>query len=219
MSAKRCIVVGLGEFGRTIAVELARLGVEVLAVDQSDNRVMMVRDEVASAVSADARDPEVFNELCSTSFDLAIIAIGGSLEASILAAMHLMHHKVGEIWAEANDPAREEVLRRIGVDRLFSPEKDLGRRMAQRIARQDLAEFIPIAEGHGVIEMRAPNWMVGKTLVQLDLRNTHNVSVISVRSAGGEVTVVPKAGREIREGDTLVLVGKDEDLAKVRGRD
>jgi trk system potassium uptake protein TrkA len=200
MSAKRCIVVGLGEFGRTIAVELARLGVEVLAVDQSDNRVMMVRDEVASAVSADARDPEVFNELCSTSFDLAIIAIGGSLEASILAAMHLMHHKVGEIWAEANDPAREEVL-------------------AQRIARQDLAEFIPIAEGHGVIEMRAPNWMVGKTLVQLDLRNTHNVSVISVRSAGGEVTVVPKAGREIREGDTLVLVGKDEDLAKVRGRD
>ena len=219
MSASRCIVVGLGEFGRTIAVELARLGVEVLAVDQSEKRVMAIRDQVASAAAGDVRDPEVFQELCSTPFDIAIIAIGGSLESSILAAMNLKHHNVGEIWAEASDPAREEVLRRIGVDHLFSPERDLGRRMAQRIARQDLAEFIPIAEGHGVIEMPAPNWMVGKTLVQLDLRNTHNVSVISVRSAGGEITVVPKAGREIREGDTLVLVGKDEDLAKLRGRD
>ena len=68
-----------------------------------------------------------------------------------------------------------------------------------------------------------PHWrddlMVGKTLVQLDLRNSYEVSVISVRSAGGEVTVVPKAGREIKEGDTLVLVGKDEDLARVRGRE
>ena len=219
MSAKRCIVVGLGEFGRTIAVEMARLGVEVLALDKSEKRVMMVRDEVASAATADVRDAEVFNELCSSTFDLAIIAIGGSLESSILAAMHLKHHKVGEIWAEANDPAREEVLRRVGVDRLFSPERDLGRRMAQRIARQDLAEFIPIAEGYGVIDMPAPQWMIGKTLLQLDLRNTHDVSVISVRSAGGEITVVPKAGREIREGDTLVLVGKDEDLAKVRGHD
>jgi trk system potassium uptake protein TrkA len=218
MSAKRCIVVGLGEFGRTIATELARLGVEVLAVDRSDKRVMMIRDAVASAATADVRDAEVFNELCSAAFDIAIIAIGGSLESSILAAMHLKQHKVGEIWAEANDPAKEEVLRRIGVDRLFSPERDLGRRMAQRIARQDLAEFIPIAVGHGVIEMPAPQWMVGKTLLQLELRKTFNVSVISVRSAAGEVTVVPKAGREIREGDSLVLVGTDEDLAKVRER-
>lgn len=219
MSTKRCIVIGLGEFGRTIATELARLGVEVMAVDRSEKRIMAVRDLVASAAAADVRDPEVIKELCSSKFDLAIIAIGGSLESSILAAMHLKQQKVDEIWAEANDPAREEVLRRIGVDRLFSPERDLGRRMAQRIARQDLAEFIPIAEGHGVIEMPAPQWMIGKTLLQLDLRKTHNVAVISVRSAGGEITVVPKAGREVREGDTLILVGKDEDLAKVRERD
>jgi len=216
MSAKRCIVAGLGEFGRTVAVELAKLGVEVLALDRSERRVMEVRDRVASTASADVRDPEVFNELCSTPFDMAIIAIGGSLESSILAAMHLLQHDVGEIWAEANDAAREEVLRRVGVHRLFSPERDLGRRMAQRIARQDLAEFIPIAAGHGVIEMTAPEWMVGKTLLQLELRNKYEVAVISVRNAGGEVTVVPKAGREIREGDTLVIVGKDEHLAKVR---
>ena len=218
MSAKRCIVLGLGEFGRTIAVELCKAGVEVLAVDRTERRVNAIRDDVTVAAVADVRDGEALKELLSTRFDLAIIAIGGSLESSILAAMHLKAAGVEEVWAEAGDSAREEVLRRIGVDRIFSPERDLARRLAQRIARQDLAEFIPIADGHGVVEMPAPGWMIGKTLLQLDLRKKMHVAVISVRSAAGTVTVVPRAGHEIKEGDKLVLVGSDEDLLHVRER-
>ncbi|MHC4955797.1 MAG: potassium channel family protein [Planctomycetota bacterium] len=218
MSKKRCIVVGLGEFGRTMAVDLARLGVDVLAVDRVEKRVAMVRDDVTVAAVADVKDGEAIKELVSTKFDLAIIAIGGSLESSILAAMHLKANGVDEVWAEAGESAREDVLRRIGVDRVFSPERDLARRLAQRIARQDLADFIPLAEDHGVIEMPAPEWMVGKTLLQLDLRKEMNVAVISITTAGGQVTVVPRAGREIKEGDTLVLVGSDEDLLKLRER-
>ena len=219
MSAKRCIVVGLGEFGSTMAVELSRAGVDVLAVDQSEKRVNAIRDQVTVAAIADVRDAETFKELITSPFDLAIVAIGGSLESSILAAMHLKAARVGEVWAEAGEPAREEVLRRIGVDRIFSPERDLARRMAQRVARQDLAEFIPVTEGYGIIEMPAPQWMIGKTLIQLDLRKEMAVAVISVRSAGGKVTVVPSAGYEIKEGDTLVLVGSDEDLLRLRKRE
>jgi len=218
MSAKRCIVVGLGEFGRTIAVELSKAGVDVLAIDRNPKHIAAIRDEVSVAAVADVREPEVFKELLSSHFDLAIIAIGGSLESAILAAMHLKAADVGEVWAEASEPDREEVLRRVGVDRVFSPERDLARRLAQRIARQDDADYIPIAEGYGVIEIPAPDWMLGKTLVQLDLRQEMNVAVLSIRSAGGNVTMVPQAGREIKEGDTLLLVGSDADLLKVRER-
>ena len=218
MSAKRCIVVGLGEFGRTIAVELAKLGVEVLAVDRNPRPVAAIRDDVSVAAVADVREAEVFKELITSRFDLAIIAIGGSLEAAILAAMHLKAADVGEVWAEASEADREEVLRRVGVDQVFSPERDLARRLANRIARQDSADFIPIAEGYGVVDMPAPVWMIGKTLVQLDLRKEMRVMILSIRTAGGKVTMVPQAGREIKEGDTLLLVGSDEDLLKVRER-
>jgi len=218
MSAKRCIVVGLGEFGRTIAVELAKLGVEVLAIDRNQKTVAAIRDDVSVAAVADVRDAEVFKELLASRFDLAIIAIGGSLEAAILAAMHLKAANVGEVWAEASESDREEVLRRVGVDHVFSPERDLARRLANRIARQDSADFIPIAEGYGVVEMPAPAWMIGKTLLQLKLRKEMTVAILSIRSAGGKVTMVPQAGREIKEGDTLMLVGSDEDLLKVRER-
>ena len=151
-------------------------------------------------------------------WSLAIIAIGGSLEAAILASMHLKAANVGEVWAEASEVDREEVLKRVGVDRTFSPERDMARRLAQRIARQDVADFIPIAEGYGVVEMPAPGWMRGKTLLQLELRNEMRVAILSIKSAGGKVTMVPQAGREIKEGDTLMLVGSDEDLLKVRER-
>lgn len=218
MSAKRCIVVGLGEFGRTIAVELAKAGVDVLAVDRLEKNVAAVRDHVSVAAIADVREAEVFKELLTTKFDLAIISIGGSLESAILAAMHLKAANVGEVWAEASESDREQVLRRVGVDRVFSPERDLARRLAQRIANQDSADFIPIAEGYGVVELTAPGWMTGKTLLQLDLRKEMNVAIISIRSAAGTVTMVPQAGREIKEGDTLLLVGSDEDLLKVRER-
>jgi len=218
MSAKRCIVVGLGEFGRTIAVELSKAGVEVLAIDHNERPVMMIRDQVSVAAVADVRDAETFKELLTTKFDLAIIAIGGSLEAAILASMHLKAANVKEVWAEASEADREQVLRRIGVDATFSPERDLARRLAQRIARQDSADFIPIAEGYGVVELPAPGWMVGKTLLQLDLRKEMAVAVLSVRSAAGTVTMVPQAGREIKEGDVLMLCGSDEDLLKVRNR-
>jgi len=218
MSSKRVIVVGLGEFGRTIAIELSKAGVEVLAIDRNEKPINAVRDHVSVAAVADVRDAEVFKELLTSHFDLAIIAIGSSLESAILAAMHLKAADVGEVWAEASEADREQVLRRVGVDSTFSPERDLARRLAQRIAKQDSADFIPIAEGYGVVEMPAPDWMMGKTLLQLELRRTMNVAVISVRSAGGKVTMVPQAGCEIKEGDTLVLVGSDEDLLKVRDR-
>lgn len=216
MSNKRCLVVGLGEFGKTLAIELAKLNMEIVAVDVTDRRVAAVRDAVASAVTADIRDPDAVAELCSGTFDFAILTMSGSLEASILGIIHLKQHRVEEIWAEANDGSRAEVMRRVGATRVFSPERDFARRFAQRLARQDLAEFIPIAEGFGVVEMEAPVWMHGKTLVQLELRNTYDVAVISVTTADGDVTVVPNPGREIVEGDTLVLVGSDANLARIR---
>jgi len=219
MKNKRFIVMGLGEFGRALAPELARLGGEVLAVDISPRKVESVRDQVTMAVVADIRDRAALQELITSTFDVAILAIGGSLEASIMATLHLKELAVREIYVEANSPDRAEVLRRVGADHVISPEQDLGMRLARRLSNPNLIDFLPITEGYGVIKVEAPYWTHEKSLIDLELRKKMNLTVIALHSADGKDVVAPGANTVVHKGDHLTLVGRDSDLVRFRDRE
>lgn len=216
MKHARYAVLGLGEFGQALSSELSHLGCEVLAVDRNPKLVEKARDEVAMAAVADIRSAAALRELFNTPFDGAVIAIGGNLEASILATLHLQELKVPRILAEATTPEAAEVLRRVGATDIFSPERDSGRRLAGRLANPNLVEFIPLTSGYGVVEVEAPAWTHGKTLAELDLRRRFSLAAIAIRSPDEGVAVVPGGRAQIRPGDKLTLVGRDEDLAKFR---
>lgn len=215
MRSKRFIVLGLGQFGRAISRELSQLGSEVLAIDVSTKKVNEVRDDVAVAAVADIRDREALKELVTAPFDAAIIAIGGTMEASILAALSLKELGVKEIWAEATTPEREEVLRRVGVDHVLSPEREMGRRLAQKLANPNLVEFLPISPGYGIVQVEAPSWTHGKTLVDLDLRRQMGLAVIAIHR-GEAIVIVPGANTELHPGDLVTVVGRDEDITRFR---
>ncbi len=216
MKHRRFAVLGLGELGSALARELTRLGCEVLAVDRNRRQVDAIRDEVAVAAVADISDKHALAEIITSEFDVAIIAIGTSLEASIMATLALKELKVGEVWAETNSPERGLVLQRIGVDRVISPEREVGRRLAHELANPNLLEFVPLSEGYGVLQAEAPHWTHGKTLVALDLRNRMRLAVISIKRAKGGRTLVPAGATVIEPGDVLTLVGVDADLARFR---
>ncbi|MHC4548320.1 MAG: potassium channel family protein [Planctomycetota bacterium] len=218
MSKRRFAVLGLGQFGSTLAAELAALGCEVLAVDASAKKVDAIRDQVASAAVADIRERKALAELFSTRFDVVIVAIGNALEASVMATLHLKELGVGEIWAEANDADRAEALTKVGATRVLSPESDMGRKLARHLANPDLLEHLPITTGYGVVEIEAPAWTHGKTLAELDLRNTMSVAVIAIRAADDTVDITPGGAARIRPGDALTLVGRDADLNKFHER-
>jgi trk system potassium uptake protein TrkA len=218
MSRRRFAVLGLGQFGRSLAVELCDLGCEVLAVDRSPKMVDLVRDRVTRAVVADIRDPEALKELFSTPFQAVVIAMGESLEASIMASFHLQELGVKEIWAEANSRDRAAVLKKVGASRIVTPERDMGRRIAASLANPNLLEHLPLTEGHSVIDVEAPSWMTGKTLVELDLRRTMHLAVIAIKAKEREALVAPGGTARIEFGDVLTLVGKDEDLARFHER-
>jgi trk system potassium uptake protein TrkA len=218
MKKPRVAVLGLGQFGRALAQALTRDGCEVLAVDSSAKHVERIRDDVARAAVADVRDAAALRELLASPVDVVIIAIGGSLEASILATFHLLELGVKEVWAEANSDEWAEVLTRVGATRILSPEREMGRRLAQQIANPNLLEFLPLTEGHGVLEVEAPSWTHGKTLAELNLRAAMSLAVIAMRDAEGKVTVVPGGGARVEPGAQLTLVGRDADLARFRER-
>ena len=219
MSKKRYVVLGLGQFGKTLAVELCAAGCEVLAVDRNPKLVEMITSSVTSAAVADVRDKEALREILSTDFDAAICAMGNSFESCILATLHLKEIGFKEVYAEAADAQRAEVLLRVGASRVVSPERDQGRRLAQSLATPNLLEFIPLTEGYGVVEVEAPKWTLGNTLGDLDLRNTMNVAVIAIRDVDGVVAVVPGAAASVSPGDRITLVGRDSDLNAFQDRE
>ena len=218
MKNKRFLVMGLGEFGSALAPELAALGAVVLAVDIAGKKVEAIRDRVAAAAVADIRDRAALQELVTTTFDVAIVAIGGSLESSILATLHLKSLAVREIYVEANTEERAEVLRRVGADHVISPERDLGKRLAQRLANPNMLDFLPIQEGYGVLRVQAPRWTHEKSLLELELRKTMKLTVIAIRTAAGKDLVAPGANQVIHEGDELAVVGRDAELIRFKDR-
>jgi len=218
MSRRRFAILGLGLYGKTLATELTRLGCEVLAVDVSARKVDEVRDLVAKAAVADIRDREALRELFTSKYDTVIIAIGGALEATIMATLYLRELGVEEIHAEATTPDRAEVLRRVGATRILSPERDMGRREAQRLANPNLVEFLPVTSGYGVVQVEAPGWTHGKTLADLDLRREMSLAIIAIRSREGVDVLVPGGTAAVQAGDVLTLVGRDADIARFRER-
>ena len=218
MKNKRFIVLGLGEFGSALAPELARLGAEVLAVDIASRKVEAVRDQVAAVAVADIRDKAALQELITATFDVAIIAIGGSLESSILATLHLKSMAVREVYVEANSEERAEVMRRVGADKIISPERDLGKRLAQRLANPNMLDFLPIQEGYGILRVASPQWTHEKSLLELELRKTMRLTVIAIHTADGKDLVAPGANQMVHKGDELAVVGRDADLVRFKDR-
>ena len=214
--SRRIAVLGLGQFGKALATELAERGCEVLAVDSVAKEVEAIRDQVSVAAIADIRDKKALEELFTSRFDVVVVAMGDALEATVMATLHLKELGVDEVWAEANEPDRAEALKKVGATHVMAPERDMAKRIAQQLAYPNLIEFLPLTKGYGVVEIEAPAWTHGKTLAELDLRNSMRVAAIAIRSAEGVIDIVPGGAAQLGPGDLLTLVGRDGDLAKFR---
>jgi trk system potassium uptake protein TrkA len=212
--SRRIAVLGLGQFGKALATELALLGCEVLAVDSDPKVVDAIRDQVSVAAIADVRDKKALEELFASRFDGGVVAMGHALEATVMATLHLKELGVDEVWAEANEPDRAEALTKVGATHVMAPERDMAERIAQQLVHPNLIDFLPLTKGYSVVEVEAPAWTHGKTLAELHLRRRMDVAVIAIRAADGSVDIVPGGAAQLGPGDVLTLVGRDGDLAK-----
>jgi trk system potassium uptake protein TrkA len=219
MATKQFAVLGLGRFGYEVAMRLTTEGCEVLAVDRRPEVVDRIRDHVTRSAIADVTDREALGELGVADLDGVIVALGGSLEGSILTCMHLKELGCKNITAKVMDADHEKILNKLGVPRVINPERETAQRLARHLAYASVLDYLPLAPGFSVMEVAPPPETVGKSLSEAHIRQNYNVQVVAIHELVPEAwRIIPEPGTVIKDSDVLVVLGRDEDLNKLAGK-
>lgn len=208
------LVIGLGRFGTAAALELMRLGHEVLAMDIDEARVNDVAPQVTHAVQLDASDDAALRAAGAADFDHAIVAISGATEASIFATMALKTLGVRNVIAKAASGLHGAILERVGADRVVFAEREMGVRTAHTFAIASVIDYLDVAPRFGIARVRPPASFHGRTFSEVDLGGRYKLTPIAVRR-GDKVTVNPHRDDRILPGDEIILIGLDEALERL----
>lgn len=212
---KSFLIVGLGRFGASLALELCALGHEVLALDIRGEAVQPLADRVTHAVVGDARDSDVLSSIGARNFDCAVVAAGGDLGISALITLNLKELQGPKVVGKANSEVHAKVLKKIGADLVVFPEREMALRLAHSLASSDILNFIELSDEYSIVERMVPREWVGKSIVQLDIRAKWKLTVIAVRT-GEKMNVAPDRDFVFQsEEDCLVVLGHNKDIDRL----
>lgn len=212
---KSVIVLGIGRFGERVATKLFEDGLEVMAVDKNYDLVQNISGKVTSAVQCDIANDKALEELGMGNFDVAVIATGESLEASMAATLFAKDHNVEKIIAKATSTNHARILKKIGADQIIFPEIDMGEKLARSIAGSNLLQFFHFSDDYSMIELKAYDELVGRSLKEIDFRKKYKMMVIAYKR-DGELIINPEANWKIEKDDTLVLLGDSDHADKLQ---
>jgi len=205
-NASSVFVVGLGRFGTALASALVDLGVEVVAVDTNPDLVNTWVDRITHVRLADGTNPATLEQLGAAGFDAVVVAIGSDIEASILSTAALADQGAQNIWAKAITPQHGRILERVGATEVVYPEQQMGQRVARVVTGQVLDYFM-IDEGFVIAELDCPTQLAGRSLAESAVRQRFEITVASVKPAGGVFTYAT-ADTVVNAGDQLLVAGK-----------
>lgn len=214
MTKKSFAVLGLGKFGSSIAVTLAGAGAEVMAVDMDEENVHNVADKVTYAVQADVCDLETMKSLGLSNMDGVVVAITGSMDASILATIVSKEAGVPFVLAKAQDETHRKILEKVGADKIIVPEKESGIRVAYHMLAGNFLDFIELTNKVRMIEISVKEEWSGKSLRQLNLRQKANANVIAVRN-GDDVSVNIDPDLPLQAGTEMWITIDKENINKL----
>lgn len=208
---KQFAVIGLGRFGSSVAMTLAKMGYQVFAADMDEERVNDIVEYVTHAVTLDALDEHALKGIGIRNFDVVVVAIGKEVQSSILVTVMLKELGVQKVVAKAQNELHGKVLERVGADKVIYPERDIGIKVAHALVSKNVMEQISLSPEYSLVEMVAPPKLVNKTLEKSGARHKYGMSILAIRR-GEEMIISPSASQEILEGDILVVIGRTERL-------
>ncbi|MEI7580576.1 MAG: TrkA family potassium uptake protein [bacterium] len=214
-SVKFCVI-GLGRFGYQTAVSLAQNGMEVLAIDENQSTVELIRNQVTQAVCYRIEDESALHALGVDEMDTVIVAMGENFaHAIVITALLKKRLKIPFVVARARNRVHEDILKLIGADKIIMPERDSGVRLANSLSLR-FNDFVSVTEEFAITQISAPEAFIGKTVAELQLRKSRSVSCIAIKKDKTEEFILVGPEYLIVEGDVLVVCGSNKDLGQLR---
>ncbi len=214
---KQVVVIGLGRFGTSVARSLYNLGDDVLAIDKDENRVQGMVGQATHALAADATNEAVLRELGIPDYEAAVVAIGSDIVPSIMASVLLKTMGVPYVVSRAYNELHGNTLERIGVDKVVHAESEMGVRLAHGLFNPNVQEYLELTPNFGISRMKVPSRFINMSLKELGFsgpRDKYGLAVLAIRR-GKDITLNPDTDDRLRDGDWIVLAGKDELLDRL----
>jgi trk system potassium uptake protein TrkA len=212
---KRFFIIGLGNFGSAIAEALHAEGHDVVAVDTKEDVVERIAPHVTRAAVADGQSLPTLERLGAREAAAAVVSTGDDITASILSTLVLRDLGVQEIYVKVVSPEHARVMEKLGATETIFPERDSAMRLATRISSTAILNYVRLGPDFSIQEMAVPRAWIGKNLRQLRLPHRYRVSVVAVHDVlTDRIVPAPSPDTPLKDSDTLLLAGDDEDLAR-----
>ena len=210
---KNILLIGLGRFGRHIALQLNRLGHEVMAVDSNEERVNEILPIVTNAQIGDSTNTEFLKSLGIGNFDVCIVTIGGNFQNSLQTTSLLKELGTKLVVSRAERDVQEKFLLRNGADEVIYPEKQVANWAAIRYTADHIRDYIEVDEAHAIFEVEVPKGWIGKTVGELDIRRKYSINIMATKE-NGKINMAISPETVLTDNITLLVLGAYKELQK-----
>ena len=223
---RQIAIIGLGNFGSTVAKELTIRGAQVIAIDKNRDIIENIKDSVTHAVALDTTDANALKAIGIQNVDVAVVSIGEDIEANLLTTLLLKQIGIKKIWARAISPLQQEILKTLQVDYIMNLEEEMGKIVTASLASVNITKLIPLSSRHSIAEITIPKSFLGKTIREIDPRKKFNINIVAIKkkvpsiNERGErifeekIENVPSPDAPLEEKDVLLIVGNEKDINK-----
>ncbi|MBW6534271.1 MAG: TrkA family potassium uptake protein [Mariniphaga sp.] len=221
------IIIGLGNFGNTLAEKLTNMNHEVIGVDNQMEKVDAIKDRISYAVCLNSKDPEALNTLPLQNSNAVIVCIGEDEGASLITTAHLKRMKVPRLISRSVSPIHETILEAMGITEIVRPEEESAIRWARRLTSSGFIDSFELTSDYSIVEMVVPEKFAGKTIGQIGFNKNFRVIVLTTmkqvkeRNLLGTAKLVKKlygtatAETVLNKGDVMVIYGHKKNIAKI----
>jgi len=214
---KSILVLGMGKFGRNLALELLRLGNEVMVVDHKEELMQELSTTFPDVHIGNCTNESVLASLDVKSFDICFVTIGTNFESSLITTILLKKLGAKKIVAKASQEIQANILTTIGATEVIYPELDMAQSLAVKYSASNVFDYLELSDEYGIFEIPVLSYWVGRSIINIDVRKKYKINIIAIKN-GDRLSVSPAADYLFKESDHIVVVGKPKDVLKITER-
>jgi K+ transport systems, NAD-binding component len=206
-------IIGLGRFGLSLAIELAEAGEDLIALDKDENKVSIIREYTENAYVVRNLEKQTLIDSGLKNCDVVVVCIAEQMDKSLLTTLNLVSMGIPKIIAKATSLEHGQILEKIGAEVVY-PEHDMAVRLANRLETSSMLDFVQLSEKINISKVKIPNHIIGKTVLEIDLRAKFGLNIIAIENQGNVIELI-EPNYIFKENDILYLSGAKNAFLKL----